>query len=368
MSRTEAIAMSLISTNARAEGRGRMRTPVAARDAAAGMGTRGGAASRVSMRFAKVVGMLAFAVAVCALSAGLASAQTAEKASDEAAKAAAPGADRPAGESPNARAPGTTNPDAEHATTAPTGDAPKASEPGTEHHAGGPSEQDEEEADPSKHFNFVGIQPGHLFDYSGKDEYGGPLGDGKMVDPATGKVIHEEEAASPPFVFVLFNFAILLGLLAWKLWPVGQKVAVERHDLIKSALEEAARLRTQAADRLAEYETRLKAADAEIQQLVAGMRADAEAEKKRILAAAEAQAAQMKRDAEQRIAAEIEQARAQLTREVTAAAAAATETLLREKLTSKDQQQLVAGFIADVQGGGGPTPSPRAGRRTGGVR
>ena len=309
------------------------------------------------------------------LAAGSASAQTAEKQGDaEAAKAAAPGAERPAGEAPAAGeaakaagAPGATSPEAQHAAAA-AGDAPKASEPGTEHHTGGPSEQDEEEVDPSKHFNFVGIQPGHLFDYSGKDEFGGPIGDGKMVDTETGKVIHEEEPASPPFVFVLLNFAILLALLAWKLWPVGQKVAVERHDLIKTALEEAARLRTQAADKLAEYETRLKAADAEIQQLVAGMRADAEAEKTRILAAAEAQAAQMKRDAELRIAAEIEQARALLTREVTAAAAAATEKLLRDKLTPKDQQQLVAGFIADVQGTGGPTPTPRAGRGTGEVR
>lgn len=329
--------------------------------------------TRLMTRFATLAG-IALAMA---LTAGSASAQTAEKQGEEAAKAAAPGAERPAGEAAKAagaagdeakaRAPGATNPEVEHATTAPIGDAPKASEPGTEHHTGGPSEQDEEEVDPSKHFNFVGIQPGHLFDYSGKDEFGGPIGDGKMVDTETGKVIHEEEAASPPFVFVLLNFAILLALLAWKLWPVGQKVAVERHDLIKTALEEAARLRTQAADKLAEYETRLKAADAEIQQLVAGMRADAEAEKTRILAAAEAQAAQMKRDAELRIAAEIEQARALLTREVTAAAAAATEKLLRDKLTPKDQQQLVAGFIADVQGGG-PTPTPRAGRGTGEVR
>jgi F0F1-type ATP synthase membrane subunit b/b' len=210
-------------------------------------------------------------------------------------------------------------------------------------------EQGEEQVDPSKHFNYVGIQPGHLFDYRGKDELGGPLGDGKMTDPATGQTVHEEEPASAPFVFMLINFAILLGLLAWKGWPLAQNVARERHDLIKTALDEAARLRAQAADKLAEYESRLKAADAEIKQLVDGMRADADKEKQRIVAAAEAQAAQMKRDAELRIAAEIELARAQLTREVTAAATAATEKLLRDQLTAGDQQQLVAGFITEVR-------------------
>jgi F-type H+-transporting ATPase subunit b len=229
------------------------------------------------------------------------------------------------------------------------GDPAQAHEGGAEHRPGEPGE---EELDPSKHFNYVGL------DYRGKDELGGPLGDGKMTDPATGQTVHEEEPASPPFVFVLINFAILLALLLKIGWPLAQKTARERHDLIKTALDEAARLRQQAADKLADYEARLKAADAEIKQLVDGMRADAEKEKQRILAAAEAQAAQMARDAEQRIAAEIELARAQLTREVTAAATAATEKLLRDQLTAGDQQQLVAGFIADVRDGGG---TPRRG-------
>jgi F-type H+-transporting ATPase subunit b len=273
--------------------------------------------------------LLAAGGLVVALAAAPAHAQPAENAGgSEAAKAAASAA----GDSAQTRAGG-----AEHRPGEPAG------EPG----------EGEGEVDPSKHFNYLGIQPGHLFDYSGKDELGGPLGDGKMTDLATGQTVHEEEPASPPFVFVLINFAILLGILARWGWPLAQKTARDRHDLIKTALDEAARLRQQAADKLAEYEARLKAADAEIKQLVDGMRADADKEKQRILAAAEAQAAQMARDAEQRIAAEIELARAQLTREVTAAAAAATEKLLRDKLTAGDQQMLVAGFIADVQTGQG---------------
>lgn len=276
--------------------------------------------------------LLAAGGLVVALAAGPAHAQPAENAGgSEAAKAAASAA----GDSAQ-----TPEGGAEHRPGEPAGEP-----------AGGPGD---EPVDPSQHFNFLGLEPGHLFDYRGKDELGGPLGDGKMTDPATGQTVHEEEPASPPFVFVLINFAILLALLLKVGWPLAQKTARERHDLIKTALDEAARLRQQAADKLADYETRLKAADAEIKQLVDAMRADADKEKQRILAAAEAQAAQMARDAEQRIAAEIELARAQLTREVTAAAAAATEKLLRDKLTGGDHQKLVAGFIADVAGGGAP--------------
>jgi F-type H+-transporting ATPase subunit b len=251
------------------------------------------------------------------------------------------------------------SPEAERAAAGAAGDAPTAHEPGTEHHTGGPSEADAEGHDPSKHFNYIGIKPGHLFDYMGKDELGGPFGDGKMVDPDTGHEIHEEEPASPPYLFMLFNFAILLAILAWKGRPIAQKIAAERHDLIKTALDEAAKLRAQAADKLAEYESRLSRADAEITKMVEGMRQDAENDGKRIRAAAAAMVAQMKHDAELRIAAEIELARAQLTREVTAASAAATEKLLREKMTATDQQKLVGAFITDVQGAA--TASPSAG-------
>lgn len=250
------------------------------------------------------------------------------------------------------------SPEAERAAAGAAGDPPTAHEPGTEHHTGQTEGGHEEELDPSKHFNYIGIHPGSVFDYRGKDEMGGPFGDGKMVDPQTGETFHEEEPASPPYLFMLINFAILLALLAWKGWPVAQKVAVDRHDLIKTALDEAAKLRKQAADKLAEYESRLKDADAEIKKMVEGMRQDAENDSKRIRAAADAMVVQMKHDAELRIAAEIELARAQLTREVTAASAAATEKLLREKMTSGDQQKLVSTFIADVAGAAPRTRTP----------
>lgn len=200
--------------------------------------------------------------------------------------------------------------------------------------------------DPTQHFNFTN------FDFRGKDVLGGKYGDGKMVDTKTGAITKEEEAMSPPFVLMLLNFGVLLLLLAKFGGPIARKAAQERHDQIKTALDEAAKLREQAAKKLAEYETRIKDVDAEVKMLVDGIRADAEADKKRILEAATAQAAQMKRDAELRIAAEIELARTQLTREVSTAATTATEKLLKEKVSGDDQNKLVSTFITNVQSGG----------------
>jgi len=228
-----------------------------------------------------------------------------------------------------------------------------------EHPGPGTHEAHEEgEEDPTRHFNY--------FDFGGwwkgNDEWGGKFGDGEMTAlDAHGKPfpVHEEEKMSPPFILALFNFAVLLGLLAWKARPGARKLAEERHDQIKSALDEAASLRKQAADRLAEYEKRLAAADDEVKKLVAGIRADAEADKARILTAAQVQADHLKRDAELRIAAEIEAARASLTKEVTAAAAAVTEKLLKDKVTAADQDNLVGTFITDVQQQAAPRKDAR---------
>jgi F-type H+-transporting ATPase subunit b len=219
-------------------------------------------------------------------------------------------------------------------------------EPGA-HAEGGKGGHGGGHGDPTKHFNFLGGP----FEHSGKDVTGGPLGDGKNLNPATGETVPgEEEPMSAPFIFMILNFVILLALLSKFGGPAARKIAAERHDQIKTALDEAAKLRKQAADKLAEYETRLKAADDEIAKLVAGMRADAEADQKRIREAAERQAAQLRRDAEARIAAEIELARAALTREVTAAATSAAEKVLRDKVTPGDQQKLVGAFIGELQG------------------
>lgn len=197
--------------------------------------------------------------------------------------------------------------------------------------------------DRTEHWNWFGI-------HYGKDLAGGKYGDGKNFDPKTGKAFAgAEEPMSAPFILMAVNFILLMWILAKFGRPAARKLAADRHDQIKSALDEAAKLRTQAQDKLTEYETKLKDADSEIKKMVDGMRADAEADKARILANAAAQSAQMQREAEQRISAEIEYARATLTREVTAAAATATEKLLREKLLVTDQHALVGTFINDLK-------------------
>lgn len=193
-------------------------------------------------------------------------------------------------------------------------------------------------ADPSKHFNWFDLG------YKKKDALGGKLG-----DKVQGANEEPEEPMSAPFALMLLNFGILLVLLAKYGGPAARKMAETRSDQIKGALDEAAKLRQAAADKLEEYSSRLSAAEAEMKAMLEGMRADAEAERVRIMAAAEAQAAAVKKDAELRIAAEIQRARVELAREVAIAAAGAAEQLLRDKATAADHTKLIDTFVKDVE-------------------
>ena len=226
--------------------------------------------------------------------------------------------------------------------------------PGTAQVTEEASELNPQQTDPTAHFNWFGFQTGHLFDYIGKDEYGGKFGDDQMLDKQ-GNLIknekgekEEEEPASPPFIFMLINFGIFLLILGKTLWPAAQKMSAERYDQINTALEEAKKLREQAQKKLTEYEARIKDVDAEVKKIIDDIRAGADEDKKRILENAERQAKQMKHDAELRIAAEIEMARHQLAKEVAAAASSATEKLLKEKTTPDDQKKLVGNFISGM--------------------
>jgi F-type H+-transporting ATPase subunit b len=181
----------------------------------------------------------------------------------------------------------------------------------------------------------------------GKDAFGGPMGDGKLGTTALGPN-DKEEPMSPPYLLAVLNFAILVLLLTKFGRPAARKMAETRSDQIKTALDEAARLRDAAQAKLDEYGQKLAAADAEIKQMIEGMRADAEEDRKHVIAAAEHQAAALKKEAEERIAAEIDRARHALARDVASAAATAAENLIKQKITNADQTTLVDTFISDV--------------------
>jgi len=175
----------------------------------------------------------------------------------------------------------------------------------------------------------------------------------KSKDMAGESLEHGEQPMSPPALFALINFFIFFGLLVWKGGPPIKKFVRQRHLTIKEALDESARLRDEAKEKLDEYTQRIAGVEAEVEKIFSEIRADAEAEKERILAAAKAQAESIKRNAEDRIAAEMAQARRELEREVVEVAIEAAEKLIRVTATPGDHKTLIDSFITDL-GKGAP--------------
>lgn len=165
------------------------------------------------------------------------------------------------------------------------------------------------------------------------------------------KLTSEGEPMAPPLLLALMNFAIFAGLLYWKAGPALSKYLANRHETIKSALEEAAKLQEEAKEKLAEYSTRIKDADAEVNALIEQIRKDSEAERELIVADAERQAERLRQDAEDRIESEFLAARRQLEAEVIAKAAETAERLLTAKVTPVDHNSLFTNFIADLKAG-----------------
>jgi len=179
-----------------------------------------------------------------------------------------------------------------------------------------------------------------------------------------GADVHEDEARGiqnwwswdykakhlpPPFGYALVNFAIFAAIMMKLAGKPLRDFVAERHDGIKRDLDEAARLRKAAEAQLAEYGKRVERVDQEVDQLLAEIRKEAEAEKARLIAAAEEQARRIKEDAQKQIAAEIERARLELRRGVIEAASKAADELLKKQIGADDQRKMAERYVGDLE-------------------
>ena len=120
-------------------------------------------------------------------------------------------------------------------------------------------------------------------------------------------------------------------------------------------------MRAAAQARLEKQEKRLAALEHEIADIVAGVKQEAEAEKARLIAAAEDRARRIREEATFMIDQQVKEAEVLLRREAARAAVEAAERVVRANFGAADQQRLVDSFVADVAGNGthvSPTPTP----------
>ena len=188
-------------------------------------------------------------------------------------------------------------------------------------------------------------------EHAGKIE-GGAIGDELSTKHETPE-IHAKSLA-----LQLLNFGVLIFVLIKFGGPAISKALAARHQQLKADLAAAAAARSEAEARLAQQEARLAALEQEIESIRRGVRAEAEAEKARLIAMAEERAKRIREETTFVLDQQVKEAEERLRREVARAAVDLAEQMVRRSLGAADQQRLVDTFVTDVALPAG-APAPR---------
>ncbi|MRR54526.1 MAG: hypothetical protein EG822_08450 [Deltaproteobacteria bacterium] len=161
---------------------------------------------------------------------------------------------------------------------------------------------------------------------------------------------HAESGAQlKDFLYRLFNFALLAGILiwAWKKAKVSELLATRRANVEKTLLE-AEEIKEEAERKLAEYTEKLEKASREIEEIYAAIKQEGEAEKNRIIQEAKEAAERVRRHAQLAAHQEIQQATARLQAETARLAIELATASLKQSVTRADQDRFVDEYLTKV--------------------
>jgi F-type H+-transporting ATPase subunit b len=152
------------------------------------------------------------------------------------------------------------------------------------------------------------------------------------------------EVLHDPETWVAVGFVLVIALLVWKGVPgmVG-KMLDQRAAVIAAELEEAKRLRAEAAALLSDYQKRAASAEAEARGIVDAATAEAAQFQKEARAALEAQIARRAAAAQEKIA----QAEAAALNEIRGLAADAAVGAAQKLIIARLDEKRASGLIAD---------------------
>ena len=149
-------------------------------------------------------------------------------------------------------------------------------------------------------------------------------------------------------LWTIISFVILVAVLAKYAWKPIIAALSEREDKIRSALEQADRARSEAAELMKKNEADMARADQEHQNMLRESRELAEKMKEEIVSKARQQAQQELQRATEEIQRNVESARQQLRSEVAGLAIKAAEKILDESLDAQKQAKMVNAFLDQI--------------------
>lgn len=150
--------------------------------------------------------------------------------------------------------------------------------------------------------------------------------------------------------WVAIAFVILVGVFIWFGVPRVVLSALDhRRDRIQKELDDARRLKEEAAKLVAEYRARRAEAEREAQEIIAGAKADAERVAAETRAKMQDFVARRTKSAESKIAQAEQQAIADVRAAAAEAAAAAAASLMSQQVKGEVADKLIAEGIKDVR-------------------
>lgn len=150
------------------------------------------------------------------------------------------------------------------------------------------------------------------------------------------------------FAYRTVAFVILLAILVKLLRKPIVNFLNSRREEIQRLLTELDAKTVEAQSEQARIQTRLATLEQETKKIVDELIAEGEAEKKKIIEAAQRQAEYIQQQAQIAIQQEIQAARDSLKNEAADLSVAAAEDILKKKMKADDQQRLVREFMTKV--------------------
>jgi len=149
----------------------------------------------------------------------------------------------------------------------------------------------------------------------------------------------------------VINFVVLAGLLAFVLRKPLSQLLSSRTQGIKDQLAELEARKEEAEKKLAEYNEKLAQLEKEAEKIIAGYIQQGNEAKARIMKEAEAAAEKLKIQARRNIDHEFEQAKLKLEADIFEKALVEAEKIIKEKITSQDQDKIVDEYLEKVVAG-----------------
>jgi F-type H+-transporting ATPase subunit b len=173
---------------------------------------------------------------------------------------------------------------------------------------------------------------------------------GLLVLPWAGMVWASEGGASkwPDFWYRVLNFVLMAGILVFVARKPIREFFAKRTQTIANTLTELEAKKKEAEKTYQDYKQRLAELDKETARILDEYRAQGEAEKARIIAAAEKSATEIRAQADRAIQQEIAGATLALKREIAELSVAAAEKVLKERIGKEDHLRLVKDFTTKV--------------------